>query len=81
MNEEEHELEYLLCAKFHDDDFDDRGYVITIWTSVTMLKTLQEPPGAPGELLDGRAGGFRVSTLRSVTGGNNRLYPPGYNGL
>ena len=27
MNEEEHELKYLLCAKFHDDDFDDRGYV------------------------------------------------------
>jgi|TARA_B100000513_G_scaffold100679_1_gene43040 hypothetical protein len=52
MNEEEHELEYLLCANFHDDDFDDRGYVITIWTSVTMLKTLQEPPAALAEHLE-----------------------------
>jgi len=47
MNEEEHELKYLLCAKFHDDDFDDGGYTVTtISTSVTMLKKLQEPPAA-----------------------------------
>ena len=29
MNKEDHEPEYLLCAKLHDDDFDDRGYVTT----------------------------------------------------
>ena len=40
MNKEDHEPEYLLCAKLHDDDFDDRGYVTTLWTTVTMLKTL-----------------------------------------
>ena len=46
MNKEDHEPEYLLCAKLHDDDFDDRRYVTTLWTTVTMLKTLQEPPAA-----------------------------------
>ena len=46
MHKEDHEPEYLLCAKLHDDDFDDRGYVTSIWTSVTMLQTLQEPQAA-----------------------------------
>ena len=47
MNKEDHEPEYLLCAKLHDDDFDDRGYVTTLWTTVTMLKTL---PALAGHL-------------------------------
>ena len=69
MNQEDHEPEYLLCAKLHGDDFDDRGYVTTLWTTVTMLKTVQEPPAAlAGHLksfqTDGRADGFRRCARR-----------------
>ena len=34
----------------------DRGYVTTLWTTVTMLKTPQEPPTA----LAGHLKGFRT---------------------
>jgi hypothetical protein len=72
MNKEDHEPEYLLCAKLHDDDFDDRGYVTTLWTTVTMLKTLQEPPAA----LAGHLKSFQTdaqTAFDAATGGHNRL--------
>ena len=87
MDKEDHEPEYLLCAKLHDDDFDDRGYVTTLWTTVTMLKTLQEPPAA----LAGHLKSFQTDAQTAfdaavrrravITGGYNRLLITAYNRL
>lgn len=40
---DEEEPEYLLCAMFHDDAQDDRGYVTTVWTPMSVLQSIEDP--------------------------------------
>ena len=43
IHPEEHEPEYLLRARFHDDELDEGGYVTTVWTPREVLETIEDP--------------------------------------
>ena len=40
---EDQQAEFLLCAKFHDEVHDDRGYVTTQWTPLHVLASIEDP--------------------------------------
>ena len=45
-------LEYLLCARFHDDDDDARGYVTKIWCPPHIVDKLEDPDGVIADKIE-----------------------------
>lgn len=37
------EPEYLLCARYHDGERDDRGYATTAWVPMHVLENIEDP--------------------------------------
>lgn len=42
MNDDDYEPQFLLFAKFHDNDADYSGYITTAWTPLSMLETIDK---------------------------------------